>query len=430
MAVAVANGASFDDSKGSMKNLDRVQALSFNVEANRQQPTEVGSFGFVANQVMQSPDVNLEIEYLLSDGDNERNLGLYVNDGNNSGWKGIFSDMTLNNLDRVDDTLDFLVLGAGEGEDINFNPDFDDADILGFGNCYLNNYRLSMDVDSFPSVQISMVGSNMNFQKFDVNKSSDLPSVNSYLGKTRTEDDNHPSFGRFSSTSLNPDIIKPYRNGISVPAFSRGDVKITIYEDLTDGGERSIGGNKLIEYDKAHIQSLEMNMQFNRKDIRGFGRNFVGDRKIRYPVLSSMSMNLLPREFEQGELKDILTHDKAYSISMQFFYPYSRGITNIYAGDDILGYRKGAQDCSKENALVLGVIYKGAQLVSHNFDLNIGSNMTSSVSFEVDTTPNAKPFRGVYMCDGNLMLTREEIEITDLLNGLIKTEEGDENILI
>ena len=112
MAVAVANGASFDDSKGSMKNLDRVQALSFNVEANRQQPTEVGSFGFVANQVMQSPDVNLEIEYLLSDGDNERNLGLYVNDGNNSGWKGIFSDMTLNNLDRVDDTLDFLVLGA------------------------------------------------------------------------------------------------------------------------------------------------------------------------------------------------------------------------------------------------------------------------------------------------------------------------------
>ena len=74
MAVAVANGASFDDSKGSMKNLDRVQALSFNVEANRQQPTEVGSFGFVANQVMQSPDVNLEIEYLLSDGDNERNL--------------------------------------------------------------------------------------------------------------------------------------------------------------------------------------------------------------------------------------------------------------------------------------------------------------------------------------------------------------------
>ena len=97
---------------------------------------------------------------------------------------------------------------------------------------------------------------------------------------------------------------------------------------------------------------------------------------------------------------------------MQFFYPYSRGMTNIYAGDDIYGYKKGSQDCSKENALVFGIIYKGAQLTGHNFDLNIGSNMTSSVSFEVDTTPNAKPFRGVYMYDGNLLLTREEIELS------------------
>jgi len=269
----------------------------------------------------------------------------------------------------------------------------------------------------------------MNFQKFDVSKSSELPSVNSYLGKPRTEDDNHPSFGKFSNASLNPEIIKPYRNGVSVPAFTRGDVRITIYEDLIDEGERSIGGNKLIEYEKAHIQSLEMNIQINRKDIRGFGRNFVGDRKIRYPVLSNMNINLLPREFEQGELRDILTHDKTYNISMQFFYPYSRGLTNIYAGDDIYGYRRGPQDCSKENALVLGIIYKGAQLTSHNFDLNIGSNMTSSMSFEVGTTPNAMPFEGVYMYDGNLLLTREEVEITDLLNGLILTQ-GDENILI
>jgi|TARA_B110001454_G_scaffold202380_2_gene209444 hypothetical protein len=406
LAIAVGNGHGFTDTAGDLKNLDRVQGISFEIDANRTKAGEVGSFGLVANQVLQAPDVNLSVEYLLSDGENEKRLGFYVNSG--AGWKGLFSDMTLNNLKRKDDSLDFIVVGAEEGEDANFKSDFDGDDVIGFGNCYLRGYNLSMDVDSFPKVQLDLVASNMSFQTFDINKTLDLPSVNSYLGKPRTEDDDHASNGKFSSASLNPEMIKPFRHGVSVPTFGRGDVRIEVFEDLGEDEEKSIGGNLLFSFEKSAVQSLDLSMQMERKDIRGFGRNYVGDRKIRYPVMSTLDVDLLVRELEVGNLKSILTHDKTYNVSIKFFYPKSLGITNIYDGDDVWGYEKGPIACDDKKGLVLGILYKGAKLTSHSFNLGIGDNMESNMSFEVDTTPNAKPFRGVYMYDADLFL-RDEI---------------------
>ena len=118
LAVAVGKGHGFTDAAGDFKNLDRVESIGFNFEANRFKAGQVGKFGLAANQVLQAPDVNLSVSYLLSDGNNEKNLGFYVNGPN--GWYGMFNDMIQNNINRIDDSMDFVVVGVNEGEDAYF----------------------------------------------------------------------------------------------------------------------------------------------------------------------------------------------------------------------------------------------------------------------------------------------------------------------
>jgi len=403
LAVAVGKGHGFTDAAGDFKNLDRVQSIGFNFEANRFKAGQVGKFGLAANQVLQAPDVNLSVSYLLSDGNNEKNLGFYVNGPN--GWYGMFNDMIQNNINRIDDSMDFVVVGVNEGEDAYFKDNYHGDDVIGFGNCYLNSYNLRLGVDSFPTVELGLLGSNMSFQTFNINTGAELPSVNSYLGKPRTEDPNHASYGRFSGASLNPKIVRPFSNGVSVPTFGRGDIRVDIYESLNEDFEKGIGGNSLVSFEKTAIQSVDVSLSMNRKAIRRFGSNYVGDRKIRFPIVSNLNMDVLVRELEVGALKSILTDDKTYNVGIRCYYP-KMNLTNPYNNDDIWGYERKT-NCDGRHGLVLGMIYKGATLAGQSFNVGIGDNMMSTIQFEVDSAPDDDGFNGIYMYDEERFLRDE-----------------------
>ena len=71
--------------------------------------------------------------------------------------------------------------------DVNFIPDpndFSGYNVIGFGNCFLTNYRFNASVGNLPGASLSYSCSNMKFDTYDPNNLPTLPSLNLADGST------------------------------------------------------------------------------------------------------------------------------------------------------------------------------------------------------------------------------------------------------
>tara|TARA_R110001599_G_scaffold153442_3_gene338660 strand:- start:1017 stop:1610 length:594 start_codon:yes stop_codon:yes gene_type:complete len=195
--------------------------------------------------------------------------------------------------------------------------------------------------------------------KFDEYKEYDPPNFPSIkLGP-----ENIPSEEKLV---LNEDSLNPHTDN-DVPAIMPGGIMINITKNA---GEH---GGAVLDDIEAAIQNVKISLPIPRQDIYGFGSNYVFDRKLKFPVIGSVSMDMILREFYTGDVDSFFTQGSRYDMVISHTErDGSGGITNINSFN-----------------------IENAQLKSQNYSQSVGqdSSVSSSFSFGVTASGGLKFYR-------------------------------------
>lgn len=342
LGILLTNSPGYKQGGSQYKNLIRVQDFTYSFSHPEVNIKEIGSDNLVMRDgespILKQPEVQCNINYLFCRGENERALGFRLS-SSYSILKNFFDAYSTDDINIV------AVAAEGRGHtDLNLisTDRFEGHNVIGLGNCFLTNYTYNAAIGRLPECSVSYASSNMKFDKYDSTDKPTLPSIK--LGM-----DNQFSPERITLTS-NSFNEKVYDN---INAIMPGDIKIKIQKFAGN-----YGGVPL-ESLEAAVQNISINVPIKRQDIYGFGSNYVFDRKLKLPIIASADMELIIREFSQGQIESFFSEGAKYEIIVQQDYRnYKEPVVNV-----------------------MNLQIDNAQLKSQSFQNQIGGQSTTSVGF-------------------------------------------------
>lgn len=292
-----------------ISRLDFVQSYDFSFDVERTPLRQLGTGVFATTQTQFAPDVNLNIQYLLNDGWNEKYLGLDLfNDQSGNPFNSI--------LNSTGDRNFYVTIAQNEGRDQNAQTGLSDNYVLGIGNAYITNYSISIGVGQLATASCSFVGANANIQNYSSSKY--LPSVETLVSGANAE----AASGNFSMAFIDnsrstrylsgfKDVLDgacPYSKCIVTPTFTPTGSNYPI----TFGFFDSVRDN---------FQNLEFSVQFERKSLYGFGNNYPYIRKIQKPTIATLTLSSLVDDFQAENIAKIFEGENAAekSVLVEFF---------------------------------------------------------------------------------------------------------------
>ena len=353
---------------GQHAQLRRVQSLDTSFEISRQGINQFGQQAALQKIVVEPPTVSLDFSYYLSDGYNERALGLYVTDA--SGFTGLASFVS--GAISSNSGVNMYIPTSADGVDLNFLPNgvaaLSGLPIKSFGNCYLTNYELSVAVGDIPTVTVSMEAANTISNAYTVNgvaTGTVNPSVN-------------PTDGTPISLATGVKLAAP------IPGTGMGIVMATRPADVTlsfgglTGASPSLassfanldvaGGNGI------RVQSASLSIPLSRSPISQLGSRFPFARAVDFPITATLSVSALANESVTRNLATMLDDESTNDVTITIKKP--DGTSNI------------------SYTLV------GAQFVSESSSLSIGDNQSIDLTFEAEIG-GLGDTRGIFMSGAN-----------------------------
>lgn len=344
---------------GDHHELIRVQSANYGFTINRQDVNQYGNLARIDSLVLESPTVNFDFSYYLTDGLNEKALGFDVTE----------SAQFVSGFLETNSGRNFYILTSDEGSDSTTMEGGDPYSLIGLGNAFLSDYTVDLSVGALPTATASFEASNINSQNGSVSGAGidkpftgNLPSVNPEVGTIipgvmaatvpQNVGDNGP-------TALRPgDIV------LQFPGFIGGEDASGTLTQL-DGG----GG--------FHVQSASISVPLSRTPIERVGSKFPFARVVDFPVNATMTVNAVLNELEAGNLAKIIAG---------------------CGGDEIKEVAVTLKACEGND--VLKWTLKGCTLDSENFSSSIGSNKTVDLTFGVQLGGIDDTARGI-VCSGS-----------------------------
>lgn len=322
--------------------MSHLQDVSYAFNYNAQQLREIGSFEYIKHRdetssripIVAQPVVELNFKYLMFDGSNEKRLGFtvpkYQWDDAAGSWtppesnNGILTNSPLYDLPTFANDpkmvaskgdVNFFVIAENTtirkqilGRDDNsLNPEFDGLDLISFGNCYINQYTLNASVGSFVECSATYVCSNIAFDIYD-HTATTSPAVNG-------------SGSRSTQVVDLPDLSEDYKvmaDDDFAMALRPGDLEVK----LINNKPNSDGGFNILDLDEELIavQSVSVDINIDRKDLNGFGSNYIKDRKIQFPILCSLSLDVIAQGMEnKTDISKIFDDDVDYDLELTMY---------------------------------------------------------------------------------------------------------------
>lgn len=315
----------------SLKLLKRIQSSSISISNPVTRAKQIGSSNFSFERYLQAPQIQASLNYLISDNSNELLLGF-----NATGNEGFLKNLRPSNRDR---NL-FFILSNDGSQDANSITSFSGINIFSVGNCFATNYSLSAEVGSVPSASVDFDCLNMVFENYQ----SGVSQVPAILLESGTK-----STGLFYLSSGNLATQNYLTNqDLRASALRPGDIEMQLEQPIM-GGIRYSGNVPAL------INSVQISVPIERKDLLGFGSNYPYDKKIVYPVIGTLSFNGTFDEAVTGDFSNIFEDANNYNFTFNF---------KTISGTT--GYRVEIQNAKVEN---------------QNFNLSIGENMNFSSEF-------------------------------------------------
>lgn len=278
---------------------------SFGFEVDRQSLKHLGSKSFVVNDPVRQPDVSFEMSYLFSPSMiNENFLGI----GSGSESQPVLSGL-------VDKSYNFCYLHhPTEGYDainqyLSNSPDFSGFEAVAIGNAYLTNYSVNYSIGQIPVVSTRFAASNIKYEVLTGN-SIQSPAINLDSG-------NNINVGDILFTGFpdNPDRSRPL-------VLKPSDLELSL-QNIQVGGQ-TLSGNHF-------VQTFELSLDLPRVPLYGLGSDYVFDRKLLFPVNTSINISSLVSGFETGEISGLLQNEQTYDFEIFF-----TDISGLYSGKFII----------------------------------------------------------------------------------------------
>jgi hypothetical protein len=334
--ILISDYPSWENQTGtySLKLLQRVQSSAISITTPVTRGKQLGSSDFAFEKYTTGPEVQFNLDYLLSDNSNELLLGFAA-----TGNGGILSNLAVTGRDRNI----FCLLHDEDGKDARSLTDMIGSDVMSLGNCYPTNYSVSAAIGEIPKASVSFDCLNAQFQTY--NALSEVPAIN-LTGAAKSTSTYFLSGANLAASN--------YLSNQSSRAIALlpGNIELFLEQPI-QGGIRYSGAVP------ASISSFQLNLPITRKDLVGFGNNFPYDKRIIFPLIGELSFNGTFDEPVTGDFSDIFINENKYDFAFNF--KDENGATGIRF--EILD----------------------AQLESQSFDLSIGGNLSfqSQFSFKV-----------------------------------------------
>lgn len=330
----------------SVAKLDFIQSYDFSFDVDRAALKQIGSSYLATRQTQLAPDVNLNLQYYLNRGWNEKFIGMDVGITDN-GYKNPFSTIFTSNQDRNF----YIVIAQDNGKDLNADTSFDGHNILGIGNIYLTNYELSVGLNSLATVNLSFVGANAEISQVS---SATFQNPALFVTGSGTEVTSNQSIGILDD-SRSSRYMTGY-SGLFAGGCPHGGCQITATAEASNALK--------LGFDFDNFQSLSISVPIERKALYGFGNNHPFNRKVQKPIVGNLSIDSLVDSFTAENLATTFQQEDV-SISGYFF--------------DIVF-------SNQANVKKFGVKVNNARLDSYSIGSTIGdrSVISTSWSFEVN----------------------------------------------
>jgi hypothetical protein len=192
---------------------------------------------------------------------------------------------------------------APEGVDAVNNSGFLDSHIIGFGDCHIKSYSVAFNVNEAVTQDVSYTAENIEFY---LSGSGQVPAMNPK--DLQPVNNNIFVIPQFKDQVIGKDILKA--SDVSFDIISTG-------YGSTSSDIKDLGFN----VSDIKAQSASINVDFERRELKGLGYKKAVDRVIINPILANLSMEALVGEAQEGKLRDLLTKDYSYDIVLKVSAP-------------------------------------------------------------------------------------------------------------
>jgi len=313
---------------GDIKQLTRVQSCNYSFNVTRQDVNQFGQLAAIDRVILEQPTVSLDFSYYTNTGNNESNLGLYVNPTGAASITGALAQI----MQNVGDIKNYYILVSPEGTDINNNTgviDLANTRSIGIGNAYLSSYSFEAAVGSFPTNTVNVQAYNMRFYGAST---GEIPTISQVDGSNLT--------GQFAITGVT--------TGGGYSALKPGDINLTV--------SGAIGA--VIEDLKP--QNVSISFDIGREDLQKLGTKFAFAKVITFPLTATMTVDAVLGDIEAANLATLVNGDcDKYNLQVAI---------------------NGAA-CGSTAKQAIKYIFKGAKLDSQEFTSSVGANKSVSLSF-------------------------------------------------
>jgi len=284
-----------------VSRLDFIQSYGFSFNMDRQPLKQIGSSAFAARHSQLSPDVELDVSYLLNDGWNEKHLGLDFTD--NAYTNPLYTILT----DDKDRNF-YVMIANDQAKDAvaSFTPT--DFNVLGIGNTYLGSYSIRTSVGQMAEVSCKYVGANAQITNYSA--TNYVPAVNTALTGQDSQAQNKIYGFNFYNAS------RPTRIQNAFTGVFDGGCPYNSTSIVATNNSGSAGIKFGFVFD--NFQSLDIAVNLERKALYGFGNNHPFNRKVQKPIVGNLSIDSLVDSFTAENLMTTFNQEDV-SISGYFF---------------------------------------------------------------------------------------------------------------
>ena len=340
------------------KFFNRIQSAGFSIDVQRQNVQQIGSEDFVDRKIVSNATINVDIEYLLTDGYEEKILGLniappsVIYDKNQDEIPVDFTTSGTIYNDLQEDKSMFFMIGEEQFDLTGYGKKeggFSGLDVISVGNCFVTNYSISASVGDFAKSSVSLTASDISYGCVGSGKGGFVwKQISDTLGALLLQiDDSDDDFVLFQDEgkilfeenlqteelggAKNPSmdlskggvestsgfVFNPYLYHAPVSAIRPGGIFVRIKNIDVGGPVLSIDGGGICMEGEANIQSFDISVPFESENLGGFSSMHVFGRKMKYPQIGTISLSLLASAFTEGNFQDIFCDDGEYEIEIE-----------------------------------------------------------------------------------------------------------------
>jgi len=321
--------------------LHRVQSANYSFNVTRQDINQFGQLAAIDRVILQAPTVSLDFNYYLTNGVNEKRLGLNI-DGQVSAISGL--------LNGTQDEKNYFISTSPEGSD-NVGAAAANREVIAIGNGFLSNYSIEAAVGGLPTASVTVEA--LNIKVDPTAEGNQVPAVNPEDGLA------------IEGVEYGLPVAVGGVAG-QVSALRPGDITVEVSTPF---------GAKVQGEGKAHFQSISLQAPLSRQPLERLGSKFAFSREIQYPLTVSFNATANVADLEAGNLANILCNDEDYDLKITLREP----------------------SCSGVGAVAMVYELRGAKLDSQNFSSSVGSNKSVDLTWSAQIGGPQDTTKGLFV---------------------------------